>query len=295
MTLQSMTGFARVEGQSDDARWTWEVRSVNGKSLDFRLRTPPGLDTLQPKIRKQISEHFSRGNLQINLVVERQSMQPVPVVNQPALDAVLEAVNSVQSKLECRPPAPEQILAIKGVLEPGGAEESEEQKTALENALMADFDTLMHELAASRISEGTAITAFLDDQLGQIERLTNAIADDPSRTLEQIKIRLNDQVSRLLDNTSGLDLDRVHQEAAILAAKADLREELDRLSAHIQAARDLLSGVGPIGRKLDFLTQEFNRECNTVCSKSNASTVTTNGLDMKVVIDQLREQVQNLE
>jgi len=295
MALQSMTGFARVEGQSETAGWVWEVRSVNGKGLDFRLRTPPGFDRLQPQIRKLVSKHFSRGNLQISLNIEREGAIAVPVVNQPALDAVVEAVETLRQKLNSPPPAAEQILAIKGVLETGGSEESDEERAALDALLMTDFQQLMLQLVKSRSEEGAAIVGFLSDQLNQIEKLTLAVTNDPSRTLDQIKARLNDQVSRLLDNTSGLDLDRLHQEAAILAAKADLQEELDRLNAHITAARELLGGKGPTGRKLEFLSQEFNRECNTICSKSNAPAVTANGLDMKVVIDQLREQVQNLE
>jgi len=295
MTLQSMTGFARVEGRSDAVNWVWEVRSVNGKGLDFRTRIPPGYDRLQPLIRKRVAHYFSRGNLQIHLVLERFDAPPVPVVNQPALDAVIVAVEALQKKLDCRAPAAEQILAIKGVLEIGEPEESEEQRDTLDGLIMADFNVLLKELETARAGEGKAVAGFLNDQLNQIEKLTLAVSNDPSRTLKQIKIHLNQQVSRLLDNTSGLDLDRLHQEAAILATKADLREELDRLNAHIVAARELLGGEGPHGRKLEFLCQEFNRECNTLCSKSTAPAVTANGLDMKVVIDQFREQVQNLQ
>ncbi|MCF6321827.1 MAG: YicC family protein [Rhizobiaceae bacterium] len=295
MALQSMTGFARVEGQNEAADWVWEVRSVNGKGLDFRLRTPPGYDRLQPQIRKLVSRYFSRGNLQIHLSVDRAGSVGLPVINQPALNAVLEAVEELRNKLGGPPPVAEQILKIRGVLETGENTESDEERTQLDALLMADFDKLMQQLEKARSEEGSAIAGFMNDQLDRIENLTLAVTNDPSRTLEQIKSRLNDQVSRLLDNTSGLDLDRLHQEAAILAAKADLQEELDRLNAHIAAAHELLGSEGPLGRKLEFLIQEFNRECNTICSKSNAPAVTANGLDMKVVIDQLREQVQNLE
>lgn len=295
MAIQSMTGFARIEGQFEDTQWVWEVRSVNGKGLDFRLRTPPRLDALQPKIRKLLTKKFSRGNLQINLTLERQDDQHIPVVNHLMLDAVVAGIKQVQDKIDCSQPAAEQILAIKGVLEPGSAPEDEEQEALLIDNLLVDFQKLTVELEVSRQTEGAATVEFLLDQLQQIENHKNAIVSDPSRSLEQIKSHLNAQVARLLDNTSGLDLDRVHQEAAILAAKADLQEELDRLSAHVDSARDMLNSNGPIGRKLDFLCQEFNRECNTICSKSNAATVTAIGLDMKVVIDQLREQVQNIE
>ena len=295
MALQSMTGFARVTGRNDQANWVWEVRSVNGKGLDFRLRTPPGHDNLQPQIRKLVSKYFSRGNLQINLTIDRPGSQPLPVVNKAALANVLEAIADLQKSIECTPPAAEKILAIKGVMEAGQLEDDEDQSAELEKALMVDFVNLLKELEKARSSEGAAVVGFLSDQVDQIEMQTKAIINDPSRSLEQIKQKLSQQVTRLLENTTGLDVDRLHQEAAILAAKADLQEELDRLSAHIDSARQLLGSSEPVGRKLDFLCQEFNRECNTICSKSNATTVTAIGLDMKVVIDQLREQVQNLE
>lgn len=295
MTLQSMTGFARVEGNNEAAHWAWEVRSVNGKGLDFRLRTPPGFDNLQPQIRELVTGHFNRGNLQITLTIDRQKNAAVPIVNQEALDAVISAIASLQEKLNCPTPAAEQILAIRGVMEMGEVAENDEEKAELTRAVMVDFTKLIGELTDARQSEGAAIVKVLSDQLDQLEKLTLAVTNDGSRTPEQIKNRLHKQIFQLLDNTSGLDLDRLHQEAAILATKADLCEELDRLNAHIEATRELLSGKGPIGRKLEFLSQEFNRECNTICSKSNAASVTATGLDMKLVIDQFREQVQNLE
>lgn len=300
MALQSMTGFARVEGQLTseeiaNPQWVWEVRSVNGKGLDFRLRTPPGFDRLQPLVRKLVANYFSRGNLQINLKLDMPGAQITPTINQPVLDAVLDAISQIRAKADCAPPAAENILAIKGVLESKEAGENQQQQEALDKALMVDFEKLMEELQKARVSEGKAVAEFLLAQVSTIETLTAAIVADPSRSLEQVKARLHNQVASLYDNTSGLDLDRVHQEAAILAAKADLQEELDRLTAHIDAARKLLNGKGPLGRKLEFLCQEFNRECNTICSKSNASAVTASGLDMKVVIDQFREQILNLE
>ena len=252
MALQSMTGFARVTGRNDQANWVWEVRSVNGKGLDFRLRTPPGHDNLQPQIRKLISKYFSRGNLQINLTIDRPGSQPLPVVNKAALANVLEAIADLQKTVECSPPSAEKILAIKGVMEAGQLEDDEDQSAELEKALMADFVNLLKELEKARSSEGAAVIGFLSNQVDQIEMQTKAIISDPSRSLEQIKQKLNQQVARLLENTTGLDVDRLHQEAAILAAKADLQEELDRLSAHIDSARQLLGSNEPVGRKLDF-------------------------------------------
>ena len=295
MPLQSMTGFARVSGNNDVADWVWEVRSVNGKGLDFRLRTPPGFDGLQPQVRKILSKRFSRGNLQINLTLNRPGSQPLPTINESALALVLTAIREIQQKIDCQPPAAEQILSLKGVMETSEVAPDETQLKELEIVLIEDFEKLLSELENARLTEGNAVAIFMNNQIDKIEVQTKAIIADPSRTLENIKLRLNEQVSKLLDSTAGLDLDRLHQEAAILAAKADLQEELDRLCAHIEAARKLLKAKEPVGRKLDFLCQEFNRECNTICSKSNASSVTAIGLDMKVVIDQLREQVQNIE
>ncbi len=295
MALQSMTGFARVEGQNDIARWTWEVRSVNGKGLDFRFRFPPGNDALQPQIRKLISGYFKRGNLHISLVIDHPGDQAKPVINQSVLDAVLETIASLQEKLNCPPPAAENILRIKGILETVETGNSEEESVELSRAIIQDFEILMKNLSLSRTAEGADICKFLDEQLLQLEKLTLAIADDPSRSLDQIRKRLSSQITLLLDNSAGLDPDRLHQEAAILATRADLAEELDRLKVHIEAARALLCSEGPVGRKLDFICQELNRECNTICSKSNAIAITNNGLDMKVVIDQFREQVQNME
>ncbi len=290
-----MTGFASLEGFNEIANWTWEIRSLNGKGLDFRLRIPPGSDHLQPQIRKLIASYFKRGNLQITLVVDRHDAQSLPVVNQPALDAVMAAITAIQSKLDCPPPAAEHILRIKGVMETREARNNVEETNSLNDPLIQDFKKLLEELEVSRTKEGQDICNFLNEQLSQLEHLTQSIKDDPSRSADQIKQRLVAQLAPLLENSNGLDPDRLHQEAAILATRADLAEELDRLKIHVGAARQLLAGDGPVGRKLDFICQEFNRECNTICSKSNAVAVTNAGLDMKVVIDQFREQVQNLE
>lgn len=295
MPLQSMTGFARIEGFNEIANWAWEIRSLNGKGLDFRLRIPSGNDALQPQIRKLVAGHFKRGNLQITLVVDLPGAQSLPVVNQPALESVMAAIKSMQSNFDCPPPAAEHILRIKGVMETGEARDNTEESAGLNEPLIQDFNKLLEELEVSRTNEGLDICNFLNEQLNQLENLTQTIKDDPSRSTDQIRQRLVTQLALLLENSNGLDPDRLHQEAAILATRADLAEELDRLKVHVGAARQLLAGEGPVGRKLDFICQEFNRECNTICSKSNAVAVTNAGLDMKVVIDQFREQVQNLE
>jgi len=295
MPLQSMTGFARIEGFNDNAQWTWEIRSVNGKGLDFRFRASAGDESLHSSVRKLVSSYFKRGNLQVNLVVDRPGVEALPVINQPALDAVIAAIAVVQDRLNCAAPSAEQILGIKGVLEIGEAKDSVEESNSLNAALIQDFEKLLAELKSSRTREGLEICDFLSRQLNQLEDLTSIITTDPSRSSEQIKKRITSQLSQLLENSNGIDNDRLHQEVAILVTRSDLTEELDRLSVHIGTARQLLNSEGPVGRKLDFICQEFNRECNTICSKSNAVAVTNAGLDMKVVIDQFREQVQNLE
>ena len=295
MALQSMTGFARIEGFNEIANWRWEVRSLNGKGLDFRLRLPAGSDALQPEIRKLVAGHFKRGNLQITLDVDRPGSQSLPVLNLPALESVMAAISSIQGKIDCPPPAAEQILRIKGVMETGDIHDTDEDQASLNALLIADFKKLLQALEDARTNEGLGICDVLHGQLNQMAQLTRTIEDDPSRSTEHIKQRLAAQLALLLENSNGFEPDRLHQEAAILATRADLTEELDRLKVHVDAARQLLTGAGPVGRKLEFICQELNRECNTICSKSNAVAVTNAGLDMKVVIDQIREQVQNLE
>ena len=295
MALQSMTGFARVEGANERARWIWEIRSVNGKGLDMRLRLPPAFEAMQIKMRNLVSKRIRRGNLQINLNIEHQDVQALPVVNQAALDAVLEIISRLQDRIDCQKPSAEQILRLKGVLELGEVSEGSENTEKMQEELLASFTDALTELEQARISEGQNIAQLLEGQIDGMEQLTKLIADDPTRTIVEIRKRLTRQVNELLEKASTLDADRLYQEAAMLATRSDLTEELDRLNVHFDSARQLLKGEGPVGRKLEFICQEFNRECNTICSKSNAVAVTNAGLDMKVIIDQFREQVQNLE
>ncbi|MFZ1815707.1 MAG: YicC/YloC family endoribonuclease [Rhizobiaceae bacterium] len=299
MTLQSMTGFARSQGSLEigqmSARWTWELRSVNGKGLDVRLRLPPGFEQLEADARRLVAAGFTRGNIQATLQYERQGAQATPVINQAALEAVLAHVRDLSQRLGSPPPAAEAILALRGVIEIAEPSQDDEQLTERNGIIMDGLSSALRDLASVRTSEGTAIAVVLAGQVAQIEALTLAVEADPSRQPEALRERLRQQVALLLESDTRLDPQRLHQEAAILATKADLREEVDRLKAHVQAAGVLLASSNPVGRKLDFLAQEFNRECNTICSKSNASAVTALGLEMKVIIDQFREQVQNLE
>lgn len=295
MAIQSMTGFARHEGEAPGCRYIWELRSVNGKGLDLRLRLPAGFEALEQPVRNAAAADLSRGNVQISLSVSGTTPSMEAVVNETALEAVIDLVNRLGERIDARKPALDGILNIRGVLEFRDPELSEADRTTRDEAVLAGFVAALAELKAMRLSEGAALSRVLGDQIDRIEALTLAVEADPSRSPEAIRARLADQVSALMDTSAALDRDRLHMEAALIATKADLREELDRLKAHVEAARALIEGQGGAGRRLDFLAQEFNRETNTICSKSNAASVTAIGLDLKVLIDQFREQVQNLE
>ncbi|NBN64088.1 YicC/YloC family endoribonuclease [Pannonibacter tanglangensis] len=296
MALASMTGFARVEGAAGPVRWTWELRSVNGKSLDLRLRLPSGLEELEGPLKEQAARVLSRGNVLANLSMQRDQGEAVLTVNEAALEAVLRALQLLHRRMpEAAPPSLDGILAHKGVLELKEPVEDEASRAAFLSALAASFDTALVALAEMRAREGAAIGAVLGGHLDTIALATAAAEAVPARQPEAIRARLKQQVEDLVGAVPALDPQRLAQEAALLAAKADVREELDRLTAHVGAARKLLAEGGPVGRKLDFLAQEFNREANTLCSKSNDVALTAIGLELKAVIDQLREQVQNLE
>lgn len=297
MTIQSMTGFARREGGADGLRWTWELRSVNGKGLDIRLRLPPGFDRLEAPARKIIAAAFSRGNVQATLSSIREAGDVAVALNEPVLEAVMAAAEKVASRLDVAPPRLDGLLAIRGVLEFAEGQQDEAARAAHDRACLDDLDAAVAALKSMRESEGAHLKAVLEGHIGEIADLVAAVEADPSRRPEAIAERLRRQVALLLEatKTEQLDADRLHAEAALLATKADLDEEIDRLKAHVAACHELLALGGPVGRRLDFLAQEFNRESNTICSKSNAATVTAAGVMLKVVIDRLREQVQNLE
>ena len=293
MSLQSMTGFARAEGTSGRYRWAWELRSVNGKGLDVRLRLPPGYEHLEQDVRQVASRCLARGNIQAGLTVTVGEARVEAVVNREALDAILALKTSLGAAVDPAPISLDTLLTTRGIVDFREAEDSEEARAQRDADIRAGLDLSFERLCAMRRTEGEALAAILVGQVDRIAELTAVVAIDPSRSVEAIAERLAQQVALLLP--SGLDGDRLYQEAALLATKADLREEIDRLASHVRAARELLSAGGPVGRKLDFLAQEFNRESNTICSKSNASAVTAAGIELKVVIDQFREQIQNLE
>lgn len=296
MMLQSMTGFARSEGTTGPYRWAWEFRSVNGKGLDIRPRLPQGLESLETEVRRLVTERLTRGNLQVALSLTVSENRVEAVLNRDALDAVLRLRDELGPGLI--DPAPlrlDTLLSIRGLVDLREATDDEAAIAARDGDIVAGLERAVAALVDMRSSEGDALRRVLEDHITRIEELALQIEADPSRQPDEIGRRLENQLAAILDNTSGLDRDRLHSEIALIATKADLREEIDRLKAHVIAARDLLAAGGPIGRKLDFLAQEFNRESNTICSKSNAVAVTSAGIELKVVIDQFREQVQNLE
>lgn len=296
MSLQSMTGFARLDGRTGRHQWAWELRSVNGKGLDLRLRLPPGSERLESEVRRIASAHFSRGNIQASLSIQAGETKVEAVVNDAALQAVLDLRRQLEGRVDPAPLRFDTLLTIRGVIDFRDVADDTTEMEALDRDVIAGIEKAAAAMAAMREAEGAALAAVLLAQIAAVEKLTGLVETDPSRSPEQIRVRLEGQIAALLDGTSGaLDRDRLHVEVAILATKADVREEIDRLKSHITAARDLLRKGGPVGRKLDFLAQEFNRESNTICSKSNSAAVTAAGIELKVVIDQFREQVQNLE
>ncbi len=295
MAIKSMTGFARTEGLSGVASWAWEVRSVNGRGLDMRLRLAPGYEGLEPRVRELTARHVTRGSLSINLNVKRSEGVAQIRVNETALAQVVAALDLVRGRIASAPPQAEALLGIRGVLEVGEGDEDPEDARARQDEMLAGLAKALAALVAMRAEEGARLSHILDAQLATIEGLVGQVAASPAHSPEAMRQKLKDQLARLLGDASTLDEARLYQEAALLATRADVEEELKRLGAHIAAARALLASTEASGRRFDFLTQEFNREANTLCSKSADTDITRIGLELKAVIDQMREQVQNIE
>ena len=268
--LSSMTGFARRQGVAGAYGWVWEIRSVNAKGLDLRLRLPPGWDAIEPALRARAAEVVARGTLHGTLNVEREGVAPVVKVNDEVLKAVIATLNSLAGRIEAEPARLDGILAIKGVIEVADADEREEDRAAAQAAVTKGFEAALGELAKMRRHEG--------DALGRV-----------------LGTRLAEQIAALLETSERFDPDRLHQEAILIASKADVREELDRLTAHVVQATKMIADGGAVGRKLDFLAQELNRETNTLCAKASDMELTNIGLELKSLVEQFREQVQNLE
>ncbi|MCO5730766.1 YicC/YloC family endoribonuclease [Rhizobium sp. SSA_523] len=295
MNVQSMTGFARREGSVGRHRWVWELRSVNGKSLDLRLRLPGGFEALETDVRRLVGARLTRGNLQVTLSTAVTEAKMEAVVNREALSALKALRTELGDLVDPSPLRLDSLLTIRGLVDFREAAEGEAAVAERDAAVLDGLTLALDDLIAMRLSEGRALEDILSGHIATVARLVEEVEADPSRSTEEIARRLKQQVALLMENGASLDRERLYAEAALLATKADLREEIDRLKAHVAAARELLDKGGPIGRRLDFLAQEFNREANTICSKSNAAPVTARGLELKVVIDQFREQVQNLE
>jgi len=295
MTLKSMTGFARADGTHGETSWHWEARSVNGRNLDLRLRLPSGFEALEIRARALAQEKLARGNCTISLWVKRETGKLEIRLNEAALrqaQAVAERAKDVSGLKRVRL---DTLLGMRGVVEAVEGEESEEAQAALNHALMASLAAALDALVAARASEGERLQAVIEKQLAAIGGLVERTARAAARQPEAVAARLGEQIARLIEPGSTLDPDRLHQEALLLAAKADIQEELDRLRAHVAAANELLGSDQPVGRKFEFLAQEFNREANTICSKAADIEISRIGLELKTVIDQLREQVQNIE
>jgi uncharacterized protein (TIGR00255 family) len=290
-----MTGFARQDGTLGASAWHWEVRSVNNRGLDLRLRLPPGLEALEPAVREAVTKRVTRGSVTVNLRAETETGEPKVRLNEAVLAQVIKAAEHIRHINGGTPPSPEGLLSLKGVLEVIEAEPDEAETTRLHTAMLADFNSALDGMLAARAAEGERLGGVLSAQIAEIERLMRLVEHAPGRRPEAIKARLKEMVAKLVENGSAFDSARLHQEAILIATRSDVEEELKRLYSHIAAARELLAEGNSVGRKLDFLAQEFNREANTLTSKAGDAEISRHGLALKVVIDQFREQVQNIE
>ena len=295
MSIASMTGFAREAGVTGAYQWAWELKTVNGRGLEVRVRTPSGLDAVGEEARGQILKSLTRGQGQLNLSLSRASSAPKLRVNQDVLQSLLSALGDLKLPDNVNPASLDGLLAVRGVVELEDDAADPAQDEALVAALKAGVGALIEALKAARLKEGLALSGVLGQQLNVISRFVDEAEASPARQPDAIRARLEAQIAELVDGKSSLDPARLHQEAVLIAARADIREELDRLRAHVDSARELLQEGGPVGRRLDFLAQEFGREANTLCAKANDVSLSRIGLELKAVIEQFREQVQNVE
>lgn len=290
-----MTGFARSEGHADRYGWVWEIKSVNSKSLDLRCRLPAGYDGLEPKLRAALAERLKRGAVSVSLTVTKAAGGAPLRVNRAALADIMALAKELANETGAAPPRIDGLLALKGVLESG--EEADDDPASAQRlaAIQRDFDTALSALVAMRLAEGRRLVPLLEARLAEISALAAAAEQTAAAQPAAAKARLKEQIAVLLDAVPAVPEERLAQEAALIVARGDVREELDRLVAHVEAARGLLKEGGPIGRRFDFLCQEFNREANTLASKSPDLELTQLALGLKAAIEQLREQVQNIE
>ena len=295
MAIASMTGFAREAGTTGPFQWAWELKSVNGRGLDVRLRVPPGYDAVGEDARREVQKAFSRGQCQLNLTLTREASTARLRINEAALAALLEALSRVRLPAGITPPSMDGLLAVRGIVESEDDTGDADLAAALAGDLRGAGARAVSALREARAAEGRALATVIEGQLLAMARLVDAAESCPARGPEAIRARLETQVAALLEASAALDRARLHQEAAMLAAKADIREEIDRLRAHVAGAGELLQAGGAVGRRLDFLAQELGREANTLCAKANDVHLSRIGLDLKAVVEQFREQVQNVE
>ena len=293
MPLSSMTGFARSEGRLGPKSWTWEVRSVNSRSLDVRVRLPGGFERMEPAARKLAADRFKRGNLNLNLSLSRTEEAAKLRINRTLLDEVLAIAREIEG-LGAAPPRLDALLTVRGIIEAVEGED-ETEHARVEAAMVESLTSALDQLSMARLEEGARLSAILDAEIDRIAALVGDAAGSADAQPEALRRRLHAQLQELLSGSVPLPEERLAQEAALLIGRSDVREELDRLTAHVGQARDLLQAGAAIGRRLDFLCQELNREANTLCSKSASLTLTQTGLDLKAAIEQFREQVQNIE
>lgn len=290
-----MTGYARQEGGDGLLSWTWELKSVNGRTLDVRCRVPSTYDTLEPAVRSIAQKHCARGTLQILLTVDRGKLPTRIRLNREYLEQLVSLLRTLEEAVPAAPPRLDGLLAFPGVVETVEEDETKEQLDSRAAAMEEDLILALEALSAMRRAEGQRLKAIASGHMDEIARLIDGAAATAGARPEALRERLRTQVEELLQASPALPEDRLAQEAAILITKVDVREELDRLRTHVAGARELLGQGGPVGRRLDFLWQELNREANTLCSKSWDVALTRAGLDLKAAIEQLREQVQNIE
>ena len=293
MGVASMTGFARTEGEAPGISWVWEVKSVNGRALDLRLRLAPGFDALEPELRAAVAQRFRRGNFSASLSVARIA-PPVLRINREALAQLVALINELTGEVEAAPPRLDGLLALRGVVE---TVEDEDEAVLEERcrAVLAGWTQALDRLAAARAEEGARIAALLRHQLDETATLAAAAEGRAVAQPAALRERLRTVLAGLADLAPSVSEERVAQEVALLVARSDIREELERLRAHLEQAGELLQQGEAVGRRLDFLCQELNREANTLCSKSADIELTRIGLALKAVIEQFREQVQNIE
>ncbi|HTI87940.1 MAG TPA: YicC/YloC family endoribonuclease [Alphaproteobacteria bacterium] len=294
MAVVSMTGFARAEGADEGISWRWEIKSVNGRGLDLRIRLAPGLDRLEPMVRERVAARFSRGSFNVGLATASVASGRRYAVNRQALDSVLELVAELTRGAKLAPPQADGVLRVPGVLEAAEAEETEEERQRRDRQILASLDQALVALGETRAAEGARLAPMLAGHLDRIAELAKEARALAATQPAALKEKLERQIAEIA-GAAGVTPDRIAQEVALLVSRGDVREELDRLTAHVAQGRELLAGKEAVGRRLDFLSQELNREANTLCSKSSDLALTRIGLELKAAIEQFREQIQNIE